>query len=100
MSEPRTDVEVRDNPDESRYEVVVGADGQQSVAGYAVYERHDGLIAFLHTEVDKAYGGQGIGHVLMQQSLDDVRSKGLTVRPVCPFYKRFFEEHPEYADLV
>ncbi|MDQ6642221.1 MAG: N-acetyltransferase [Actinomycetota bacterium] len=96
MSQPDADVTVRDNPDKSRYEAIV--DG--ATAGFATYERHDGLIAFLHTEVDDAYEGQGIGHVLVQQSLHDVRHKELTVRPVCPFYKKFFSEHPEYADLL
>jgi predicted GNAT family acetyltransferase len=96
MTETPGDIEVRDNPDQSRYEAVV--DGK--VAGFAVYERIDGLIAFVHTEVDDAYSGLGIGSQIVQQSLDDVRSKELTVRPVCPFYKAFFEQHPEYADLL
>lgn len=91
---------VRDNPERSRYEAVIDANGQQSVAGFATYERHDGLIAFLHTEVDAAYEGRGVGGTIVQKSLDDVRTKGLTVRPVCPFYAKFFEEHPEYADLL
>lgn len=96
MTDPS--VTVRDNPDESRYEAFV--DGEQSPAGYSTYERHDGLIAFLHTEVGEEYAGQGIGNVLVQQSLHDVRTKELTVRPVCPFYKKFFDEHPGYTDLL
>ena len=56
MTETPGDIEVRDNPDQSRYEAVV--DGK--VAGFAVYERIDGLIAFVHTEVDDAYSGLGM----------------------------------------
>ena len=89
-------IEVRDNADASRYEAVI--DG--SVAGFAQYERIEGLIAFVHTQVEEKYAGLGVGSALVQQSLDDVRSKDLTVRPVCPFYTTFFEEHPEYADLL
>ena len=96
MTQTPGDIEVRDDPDQNRYEAVV--DGK--VAGFAVYERIDGLIAFVHTEVDDTYSGLGIGSQIVQQSLDDVRSKELTVRPVCPFYKAFFEAHPEYADLL
>ena len=96
MTEPGDDIVVHDNPDLHRYEAVV--DGK--VAGFALYERIDGLIAFVHTEVDEAYAGRGIATVLVQRSLDDVRSKDLTVRPVCPFYKEYFEKHPEYADLL
>ncbi len=90
------DIEVRDDPDRSRYEAII--DGQ--TAGFAEYERIEGLIAFVHTQVEDAYAGLGVGSVLVQQSLEDVRAKNLTVRPVCPFYKKFFEEHPEYADLL
>jgi predicted GNAT family acetyltransferase len=96
MTELGEDIVVRDNPDQNRYEALV--DGE--VAGFALYERIEGLIAFVHTEVDDAYGGRGIGSILVKRSLDDVRSKDLTVRPVCPFYKAFFAEHPEYADLL
>jgi predicted GNAT family acetyltransferase len=100
MTEPVTessdDILVRDNPDLHRYEAVV--DGE--VAGFALYERIEGLIAFVHTEVDEAYAGRGIATVLVQRSLDDVRGKDLTVRPVCPFYKDYFDKHPEYADLL
>jgi predicted GNAT family acetyltransferase len=96
MTEPGDDILVRDNPDLHRYEAVI--DGE--VAGFAVYERIEGLIAFIHTEVDEAYAGRGVATVLVQHSLDDARSKDLTVRPVCPFYTKYFAEHPEYADLL
>ena len=53
-----------------------------------------------HAGRGRSYSGLGVGSALVQQSLDDVRSKDLTVRPVCPFYKTFLDEHPEYADLL
>jgi predicted GNAT family acetyltransferase len=96
MSEHDAEITVRDNPEKSRYEALVGG----VVAGFADYERQDGVIAFLHTEVDDAYEGHGIGGTLVQESLDDVRAQGMTVRPVCPFYKKYIREHPEYADLL
>jgi predicted GNAT family acetyltransferase len=96
MSEQASGTVVRDNPEQSRYEALV--DG--AVAGFATYQRRDGTITFLHTEVDDAYEGHGIGGTIVRESLDDVRSQGLKVRPVCPFYKRFFAEHPGYADLL
>lgn len=94
---PRHDaLTVRDNPGISRYEAVL--DG--AVAGFSQYERHDGLITFLHTEVDEAHAGHGIGGAIVRESLDDVRARGLTVRPLCPFYKAFLDEYPDYADLL
>jgi predicted GNAT family acetyltransferase len=32
--------------------------------------------------------------------LDDIRARGMKVRPRCPFVARFIREHPQYADLV
>jgi predicted GNAT family acetyltransferase len=89
--------EVRDNPDASRYEIVV--DG--AVAGFARYRRPDeGTIAFTHTEVDEAYAGQGLAKVVARESLDDVRGRGLAVLPFCPFYRGFIAKNAEYLDLV
>ena len=58
-----TDVEVHDNPDESRFEAYV--DGG-SPASRPTCSR-DGTITFIHTEVDDAYEGQGVGSALVRQ---------------------------------
>jgi predicted GNAT family acetyltransferase len=96
MSDARSQIEVRDDPSASRYEAVL--DG--AVAGFAAYERNGDVVVFTHTQVDPAYGGQGIGTTIIEASLADVRAKGLTVTPVCPFYVTYFEKHPEAADLL
>jgi predicted GNAT family acetyltransferase len=90
-------VEVRDNPDEARYEV--WADGL--LAGFAQYRLHDGQITFFHTEVEPQHEGSGLGGRLARAALDDVRARGLAVVPLCPFIAAFIRSHAdEYADLV
>ncbi|HEV3354374.1 MAG TPA: GNAT family N-acetyltransferase [Acidimicrobiales bacterium] len=89
-------VDVVDNPDEERYEVLV--DGKR--AGSAFYDLKPGRIVFLHTEVDPAYEGRGVGGRLAQVALDDVRAKGLRVVARCPFFARYIRHHPEYQDLL
>jgi predicted GNAT family acetyltransferase len=89
-------VEVRDNPDEERYEASV--DGQ--LAGFTVYRSRPGLIALVHTEVDEAFEGHGVGSTLVRFELDDARRRGLAVLPFCPFVNGYIERHPEYVDLV
>ncbi len=92
----QTTVEVRDNPDESRYEAYV--DGQ--LAGYSAYLLAGSTITFLHTEVDDAFEGHGVGSSLVRQSLDQVREReGLRVSASCPFVRSWIREHPEYQDL-
>lgn len=87
---------VRDNPAEHRYEIHV--DG--ALAGFTVYQPGDGLLAFVHTEIDDAYAGQGLAKVLVGATLDDVRARGLAVLPFCPFVRGFIAKNADYLDLV
>jgi predicted GNAT family acetyltransferase len=89
-------VEVRDNPDKRRYEAMV--DG--TLAGYAAYRTHPGVIAFTHTKVEDAFEGRGVGSILVRGALDDARRRGLQVLPFCPFVNAFIAEHSEFLDLV
>jgi uncharacterized protein len=92
-----TDISVRDNPDDNRYDAFV--DGE--LAGFSDYELSDGVITFTHTEVDDAFEGHGVGSALVRQSLDQVRASGtLRVRPLCPFVRDWIEQHPDYQDLT
>ena len=89
-------VQIFDNPAEERYEAQV--DG--AVAGTASYVLEPGRITFLHTEVDPAYAGRGIGSLMAKDALEDVRAKKLRVVARCPFIARYIREHPEYGDLL
>jgi len=90
------EVEVRDNPERSRYEALVGND----VAGFAAYRDSAGTRVFTHTQVDDDYEGHGIGSTLARAALDDVRAKGLLIVPRCPFIAAWLQRHPGYQDLV
>jgi predicted GNAT family acetyltransferase len=85
----------------SRFEIHV--DGR--LAGFAAYRMKQdgpgpGLQVFTHTEIDDAYGGRGLGSVLVRTALDSARSRGLSVRPDCPFVRSYIARHPDYLDLV
>jgi predicted GNAT family acetyltransferase len=89
-------VTVNDRPNELRYEIEV--DGE--VAGFINYRREPGVIELVHTDVDPRSEGKGVGAALVQGALDDVRARGLKVRPYCPFAAAYIRRHPEYQDLV
>jgi uncharacterized protein len=90
------EVEIVDNPSEGRYEARVGG----AVAGSAFYDFEPGRVVFLHTEVDPAYEGHGVGSRLAKGALDDVRARGLRVTPRCPFIATYIRHHPEYRELL
>ena len=91
------DVEVRDNPEHRRFEAHV--DG--ALAGFSAYDLTDGGITILHTEVDDAFEGQGVGSALARQMLDLIRADGeLKVTVLCPFVNAWLRRHPDYQDLT
>ena len=90
------DAVVRDAPERSRYELVVG----DRVLGFADYSVDGTVITVPHVEVEPAARGASLGSVLVSRMLDDVRSRGLSIRPLCPFVRVYIRGHDEYADLV
>ncbi|HVM51959.1 MAG TPA: GNAT family N-acetyltransferase [Acidimicrobiales bacterium] len=87
---------VTHNPDASRYELRV--DGE--LVGIADYTERGDTLVFPHTEIDRARRGQGLGAVLVQGALDDVRCSGRRVVPSCWYVAQFIDEHPAYRDLL
>ncbi len=87
---------VRDNPTELRYEAL--RDGE--LVGLIRYRVEPGVIVLVHTEVDDAVEGTGVGSQLVRDALDDIRARGLRLVPVCPFVAAYLLRHPEYSDLV
>lgn len=91
------EIVIREEPDPGRY--VIDVDGAQ--AGLADYHlRGDDVYFFVHTEIGDEFAGQQLGSRLIRHALDDVRSKGAKLVPICPFVARFIDRYPEYADLI
>ena len=79
-----------------RFELVV--DG--ALAGFARYRREGDDVAFLHTEVDAAYEGQGLGSRLVAEALQQVADRGVGVLPYCPFVRAYLQQHRDLVRLV
>ena len=82
---------VRDNPEELRYEIL--RDGE--LLGEILYRTRPGAVVLVHTEVEPSAEGQGVGGRLVAGALEDIRSRGLRVVPVCPFVAAYIRRHPE-----
>lgn len=76
----------------------VEADGV--AAGFAQFVDHAGSRVFFHTVVEEAFGGRGLGGVLVGQALAATRDEGLRIVAVCPFVKGYVAKHPEWAEFV
>ncbi len=96
MTSDGGEITVRDNEDAQRYEILVGTE----VAGYAEYRPLSGARMLPHTQIEERYEGQGLGSRLIRYALDDLRSRGLSAVPTCPFVAAYIREHPKYLDLV
>lgn len=90
------EVVIRDNRKRSRFEAVIG----RKIVAFADYRALRQRVAVIHTEVAPGYAGRGVGQRLVAWLLDDIRTRGLKVTPICPFTAAFIERHPAYADLV
>ena len=86
---------VRDNREELRYELVRGGE----VLGFLLYRIEPDAVVLVHTDVDPAYEGQGLGSVLVKGALDDQRERGVRAVPLCPFVRAYIRRHPEYTPV-
>lgn len=84
------------NDEKHRYEVYA----DEQLAGFTQYLLRGDQTVFTHTEIDKAFGGRGLGTILATQALDDVVKRGGVIVPVCPFIAAFLKKHDGYEDHV
>jgi len=96
-SQPDSQVEVVDNPDQHRYEA---RDADGTVLGFSRHRLTGDTVVFTHTEVDPDAGQSGLGSALVRGALDDVRAHGGQIVALCSFVHGWIDRHQEYADLV
>ncbi|MEV6767717.1 GNAT family N-acetyltransferase [Nocardia sp. NPDC051030] len=96
MSEQAVAAAVVRNDAQHRYEVWYG----NSLAGFTEYRERDDDTIFIHTEVDAAFGGKGLGNTLAHEAIEDVIKSGRVIVPRCPFIKSWLDKHPEYDEHV
>ena len=87
---------VTDNPQASRYELWLGT----TRAGFLQYRAKPGTFLLIHTQIDAAFAGQGLGERLVAGALADLRARGLKLVPLCPFVRAYLRRHPDQAVLV
>jgi predicted GNAT family acetyltransferase len=94
MTEPT--VRIEDVPDRHRFEAMI----DETVAGFLDYRRRGGRITLVHTEVDPAFEGRGVGSALARHALDEAVRAGDRVRVACPFVTSWLRRHHEYDAII
>ena len=74
-------------------------DGERRV-GVAEFDAQDGRWVITHTEVDPAYGGQGIARRLIEVLIEAARSSGAKIVPVCSYAEKMMRGKEEYTDVL
>jgi uncharacterized protein len=87
------DVSVHDNPERSRYEIVL----DDRVIGFADYRVVGDAVEFPHTEIVPSLRRQGYGARLVGDALAEVRTSGRRVVPLCSYVAGYIRDHPEPA---
>ena len=74
-------------------------DGEKSI-GVAEFDAQDGRWSITHTEVDPAYGGQGIARRLIEVLIAAARSDGAKIVPLCSYAEKMMRGREEYTDVL
>ncbi|WP_177761968.1 GNAT family N-acetyltransferase [Flavobacterium sp. I3-2] len=77
------------------------AQSEGKKAGEMTYSKAgESLIIIDHTEVDSAFGGQGVGKKMVFAAVDFAREKNIKILPLCPFAKAAFEKDASIQDVL
>lgn len=91
------DIVREDGDTRGRYVAVI--DGHEAELTYSKLGDSGNVIAD-HTGVPDELGGRGVGSALVQALVEDARSGGFRIMPLCPFVKARYQKHPEWSDVM
>lgn len=88
-----TNTRVVRNDERGRYEIFLADGGDETLAGYSEFTAGQNRTRFVHTVIDPAFGGRGLGSVLASEAVADVVARGETIVPLCPFIEKYLREN-------
>jgi len=101
MSEAGT-LRIDHSPQQERFEAVLVSDGsgEDEVVGYLDYVSEPYQVVITHTVVREPFTGRGYAATLVRTVLEDIRTDGKMVVPVCSYVQKYIREHPEFAEIA
>jgi len=88
-------LEVKNNPQENCFEVVI--DGKMAIVEYMIAGNN---MVFTHTEVPPEFEGMGVGGKMAYVALEYAKEHGHKVQALCPFIASYVQKHEEYQSIT
>ena len=67
--------------------------------GRLTWIERDGVRIAEHTLVPPPIGGRGVAARLVEAMVDDARTQGFRIVPLCSYVDAAFRRHPQWAEL-
>ena len=75
-------------------------DNNHMVAVVTFPKAGENMVNIDHTYVDSSLRGHGIAGKLMEEAVNQLRDHNLKAKTTCSYAAKWFEEHPEYSDVL
>ncbi|MEM9011712.1 MAG: GNAT family N-acetyltransferase [Pseudomonadota bacterium] len=98
MSENASAIDISREEGESKGRYLGRLDGHAAEMTYS--RAGETRIIIDHTEVPEALRGRHVGQALVGRCVEDARSEGRKIIPLCPFAKAQIARHPEWQDVL
>lgn len=80
--------------------IYLNDDNNHMIAVVTFPKEREDVVNIDHTFVDTSLRGQGIAGKLMEETVTQLRENNLKAHPTCSYAVKWFEEHPEYSDVL
>ena len=95
MKEAFNDIPLRNNKADNRFEMTF-----ENYVSFIEYDQAGDTMSLLHTEVDPALEGKGVGTALVEKVLTEIEKREGKLIPLCPFVVAYIKRHPEWERLI
>ncbi len=80
--------------------IYLNDDNNRMIAVVTFPKEKDNVVNIDHTYVDSSLRGQGVAGKLMEETIAHLRHHNLKAKPTCSYAVKWFEEHPDCADVL
>jgi predicted GNAT family acetyltransferase len=92
------DIDIRDDRPGGRLEAFEDGDAVGAIGYFALDATPPALVA-VHTAVDEAHQGKGIGSALVRHFYRMAAAEDVPVVPLCPYAAQWAQRHPDEASV-